>query len=82
MFIKNLVLSADYCLRRAKSVCANESFIIRARLYKIHFVAKKAESTLEWAATVGFNGTTASSNEIFIFKEIKPTSRGNHRNLN
>ena len=34
------------CLRRAKSVCANESLIIRATLYKIHFVAKKAESTL------------------------------------
>ena len=33
---------ADYCWRRANSVCANESLIIRARLYKIHFVAKKA----------------------------------------
>ena len=40
-------LTIAECLRRAKSVCANESLIIRARLYKIHFVAKKAESTLE-----------------------------------
>ena len=40
-------LTITEVVARAKSVCANESLIIRARLYKIHFVVKKAESTLE-----------------------------------
>ena len=42
---KRQLTFAEVFAVRAKRVCANESLITRARLYKVHFVAKRAEST-------------------------------------
>ena len=43
---KRQLTIAEVFAASKKGMC-HESLIIRARLYKIHFVAKKAESTLE-----------------------------------
>ena len=45
---KRQLTIAEVFAASKKCICANESLIIRARLYKIHFVAKKVESTLEY----------------------------------